>query len=84
MLDVHFNEKPLIGSIRNKTGSPRSKRFKRGTQIQTNQNRNRKQGFVVNIYDTNISCIQVNSKQWNNALITCLHLKVTVRPSRRN
>ena len=37
--------------------------------------------YCVNINDTKISYIQVNSKQRNSILIAVLHLKFTVRPS---
>ena len=40
-----------------------------------------KGGYGVNIHDTKMSFIQVNSKQRNNTLIVVLHFKVTLRPS---
>ena len=50
-----------------------------------NLNRNRKkEGYGVNIHDTKISYVQVNSKQKNSALIAVLNLKVTVKPSTRS
>ena len=44
----------------------------------------KKGGYGVNIHDTKISYVQVNTMQKNSALIAVLHLKVTVRPSTRS
>ena len=42
-----------------------------------------KKGYGVNIHDTKIPHIQVNSKHRKSYLIAVLHHKVTMRPSTR-